>query len=154
MEVRFQNCKPVRVVYVRHVGPYQECGKAWQTLMAQAGKLGLIRPDVLHIGVGHDSPDVTPANELRYDACLTVDDSFQPSGELLVQELAGGEYAIVTHRGSYAGLPDAYRSIFRDWLPTSGRKVRHVPLFEIYLNDPNSTPEADLVTEIHVPLET
>jgi AraC family transcriptional regulator len=153
MEVRFQNCKPMRVVYVRHVGPYQECGKAWQTLMAGAGKLGLIRPGVLHIGVGHDSPDVTPANELRYDACLTVDDQFQATAELSVQELAGGEYAVVTHRGSYAGLPDAYRWIFRDWLPTSGRAVRHVPLFEIYLNDPNSTPEADLVTEIHVPLE-
>jgi AraC family transcriptional regulator len=154
MEVRIQNCKPMRVVYVRHVGPYQECGTAWQTLMAEAGKLGLIKPDVLHIGVGHDSPDVTPANELRYDACLTVDDKFQPSGELSVQELAGGEYAVVTHRGSYAGLPDAYRWIMRDWIPTSGRKVRHVPLFEIYLNDPSRTPEADLITEIYVPLES
>ncbi len=154
MEVRFQNCKPLRVACVRHVGPYQECGKAWQTLMTEAGKRGLIRPGVLHIGVGHDSPDVTPANELRYDACISVDDSFQPSGAIGVQELAGGEYAVATHCGSYAGLPDAYRWIMRDWLPASGRKVRHVPLFEIYMNDPNSTPEADLITEIHVPLES
>ena len=85
MEVRFENCKPLRVACVRHVGPYQECGKAWQTLMAEAGKLDLIRPGVLHIGVGHDSPDVTPASELRYDACITVDDSFQPSGAIGVQ---------------------------------------------------------------------
>jgi len=154
MEVRFQNCKPLRVAYVRHVGPYQECGKAWQTLCAQAGQLGLLTPDALRIGIGHDSPDVTPADQLRYDACLTVDERFQPVGELQVQELAGGEYAIVTHRGGYAGLPDAYRWIFGNWIPSSGRKVRHAPCFEVYTNDPDSTAEENLITELYVPLES
>ena len=60
----------------------------------------------------------------------------------------------MTHCGSYAGLPDAYRWIMRDWLPASGRKKRQLPVYEIYMNDPNSTPEADLITEIHVPLES
>jgi AraC family transcriptional regulator len=154
MEVRFQNCRPLRVAYVRHVGPYQECGKAWQTLCALAGQHGLFTPDALRIGVGYDNPEVTPADRLRYDACLTVNDQFQGAGELQVQEIAGGEYAVVTHRGSYAGLPDAYRWIFREWIPASGRALRHVPCFEVYVNDPTTTAEADLVTEIYIPLES
>ena len=41
----------------------------------------------------------------------------------------------------------------RDWLPTSGEKLRDEPSFEVYLNHPESTPPADLRTEIWVPLE-
>jgi AraC family transcriptional regulator len=153
MNVRFQHCEPQRVVYVRHVGPYQECGKAWQTLMALAGQHGLLAPGALSIGIGHDNPDVTPPDKLRYDACLTVAGNFQAVEGLALQEIPGGEYAVATLRGPYAQLPDAYRWIFRDWLPASGRKLRHAPCYEIYVTDPRTTAEADLVTEIYVPLE-
>ncbi len=154
MEVRFQNCKPLRVAYVRHVGPYMECGKAWKTLVAEAGKQGLFGPNTMQIGIGHDNPEVTPAEKLRYDACLTVGDQVQPGGELQVQELPGGEYAIVMHRGSYAGLPGVYRGIFHEWIPASGRTMRKAPCFEVYLNNPNSTAEENLLTEIYVPVES
>jgi AraC family transcriptional regulator len=154
MEVRFQNCKPLRVVYVRHVGPYMECGKAWKTLVAAAQQNGWFGPNTMQIGIGHDNPEVTPADELRYDACLTVGDQVQPSGEVQVQEIFGDEYAIVTHRGSYAGLPVAYRWIFHEWIPSSGWAIRKTPCFEVYVNNPNSTAEEDLITEIYVPLES
>ena len=154
MEVRFEKRKPLRVAFVRHVGPYQECGSAWEKLCKFAAEHGLLSPETLRIGIGHDSPDITPPEELRYDACLTVDDRFQPTGEIGLQELSGGEYAIVTHRGPYSGLPDAYRWIFREWVPKIGRQLRSGPCFEIYVNDPATTPPEDLLTEIHVPLKS
>ena len=154
MEVRFEKHKPMRVAYVRHVGPYQECGVAWEKLGKFAARQGWSSSHVLRIGIGHGSPDITPPEELRYDACLTVDDQFQPTGEIGVQDVPGGEYAIVTHRGPYSGLPDAYRWILRVWVPESGRELRSGPCFEIYVNDPVSTPPEDLVTEIHVPLKS
>ena len=107
MEVRIEECKPLRVAFVRHVGPYQECGVAWEMLCKFAVGQGLFSPGALRIGIGHDNPEVTPADKLRYDACLTVDDQFQASGGVGVQELPGGAYAVVTHRGPYSGLPDA-----------------------------------------------
>ena len=152
MEVRFETRKPVRVAFVRHIGPYQECGVAWETLCKFAAGQGLFSPDTLRIGIGHDSPEITPADQLRYDACLTVDDQFQPTGEIRIQELPGGEYAVIAHRGPYAGLPDAYRWIFREWLPASRRQLRSGPCFEIYVNDPTTTPPEDLITEIYIPL--
>jgi len=154
MEIRIENRKPQRVAYVRHIGPYQECDKAWRMLEALAGKYGLFKSGVQCLGIGHANPDVTPAEKLRYDACVTVDDQFQPVEGLAVQELPGGEYAVATLRGAYAQLPDAYRWIFYDWLPKSGRKVRQGPCFEIYVTDPRTTPEADSITEICVPLES
>lgn len=154
VEVRFEKRKPVRVAFVRHVGPYQECGAAWEKLLTFAAQHNLFTPETLRIGIGHDNPEVTPADKLRYDACLTVNDQFQPTDEIGVQELPGGEYAIVTHRGPYEGLPDAYRWLFNKWLPTSGRQRRSAPCFEIYVTDPTTTPPQELVTEICLPLES
>jgi AraC family transcriptional regulator len=152
VEVRFEKRKPLRVAYVRHVGPYQECGVAWETLTAFATQHEMFSPETLRIGIGHDNPEVTPPGKLRYDACLTVNEQLQATGEIGVQELPGGEYAVVTLRGPYSGLRGAYRWMFNQWLPTSGRQLRPAPCFEVYVSDPATTPPEDLVTEIYLPL--
>ncbi len=153
VEVEIKNLEPIRVAFVRHMGPYDQCGSAWGTLCGYAGPKGYMRPDTLAIGISYDDPDVTPPEKLRYDACITVGDDFQPAGEVGVQDIAGGDYAVVTHLGPYDGLKETYRKIFREWVPNCGRELRSQPCFEIYRKDPNTTPPEELVTEIYVPLE-
>jgi AraC family transcriptional regulator len=112
-------------------------------------------PDALRIGISHDNPEITPPGKLRYDACLTVDESFAGTGtgEVGVQEIAGGEYAVTTHRGPYSTLEQTYHRLFREWVPGCGRELRSSPVFEIYRNDPSVTPPDALVTDIYIPLE-
>jgi len=152
MEVRFETRKPLRVAFVRHVGPYQECGAAWQTLCRFAAQQGWFSPDILRIGISHDDPEVTEPGHLRYDACLTVDDQFQAVGEVGLQVIPGGHYAVATHRGPLEALEATYRQLFREWVPSSGRELSSAPCFEIYRNDPSTTRPDDLVTEIYIPL--
>lgn len=153
MEVRIEERTPVRVAFVRHVGPYQDCNVAWEKLTKfVAGHPSFFSPDALAIGIGHDNPNVTPAEKLRYDACLPVDDEFQATEDIGVQEIPGGEYAAVTVRGPYSGLAMAYRWLFEEWLPTSGRQLRTAPCFEVYVTDPRTTPQEDAMTEIYLPL--
>ena len=152
MEVRFETRKPVRVAFVRHVGPYRECGAAWEKLCGFAAQKGWFSSDILRIGISHDDPDVTEPDKLRYDACLTVSGEFEATGEIGVQEIPGGAYAIVTHRGPYGTLEETYRRLFREWVPTSGRELLSAPCFEVYHNDPNATRPDDLITDIYVPL--
>jgi len=152
VEVRIENRNPIRVAFVRHIGPYQECGAAWGKLCKFAEEHGLFTPTTLRIGIGHDNPSITPPEELRYDACLTVNDQFQPTCDIGAQEIPGGEYAVLTLRGPYSGLPGAYRWLLEKWLPTSGREKRSVPCFEIYMNDPTTTLPDDVITEIYLPL--
>lgn len=152
MEVRLETRKPVRVAFVRHVGPYRECGVAWAKLCRFAAEQGWFSPGILRIGISHDDPEVTPSDKLRYDACLTVDDQFKATGEIGVQELPGGDYAVVTHRGPYEALEETYRQLFREWVPNSGRGLRSAPCFEVYCNDPETARPEELVTEIHLPL--
>ena len=105
------------------------------------------------LGIGHDDPKVTPADKLRYDCCFTVPDHIQPEGDVGVTILEGGPHAVITHKGPYTQLGQAYDWLYGAWLPTSGREPRDAPPFEVYLNTPQDVAPADLLTEIYLPLE-
>jgi AraC family transcriptional regulator len=153
MEVRIERLSPLRVAFVRHVGPYHEVGQAWEKICAKLGSEGLIGSDSRFIGVCYDDPEVTPPEKIRYDACITVGEDFTPEGEAGVQMLPGGEFAVTTHIGPYEKLNQTYAALFGQWLPSSGRELRSEPSLEFYLNDPESTDPGELLTDIYAPLE-
>jgi AraC family transcriptional regulator len=153
MKIAIKNIPPRLVAFVRHVGPYATCGEAWDRLCSYLGHQGWLSGDTLFIGISHDDPDVTPPDRIRYDACVTVDDTFQPHGDIGVQTIPGGDYAVTTHLGAYDRLSQTYSKLLGQWMPRSGRTLRSAPCFEVYLNDPKSTEPADLITDVYAPLE-
>jgi AraC family transcriptional regulator len=152
-EVRIRTLKPLRVAFVRHLGPYREVGPTFERFCAWAGQRGLFGPDTLVLSVTWDDPEVTPPEKIRCDCCITVGEDFRPEGEVGVQTLEGGDYAVGTHRGPYERIGDLWNWLFGTWLPASGREVRHAPPFEVSLNSPANTPPEELLTDIYVPLE-
>ena len=152
MNVTVKSIAPRRVAFMRHTGPYSEVGATWGKLCRQLGKDGFIGPGAEFIGISHDDPEVTPPAKLRYDACVTVDAGFKPAGEIGVQEVPGGEYAVLTHNGPYERLNQSYYRLLGQWLPRSGRELGASPCFELYLNSPENTAPEDLLTDIHAPL--
>jgi len=153
MEIKIQRLDPIRVAFMRHVGPYSNVGVTWDKFLPYLGKEGLLGGDSQFIGICHDDPAVTPSDKVRYDACVSVHGTFQPIGDIGVQVIPGGDYAVTTHFGPYRKLGDTYAQLLGQWLPRSGRELRSTPCFEIYLNDPQSTDPEDLVTDIYAPLE-
>ena len=142
MDVKIVNENDVRVAFVRHTGPYDQCGAAWSKLCSHLGAAGLLGGGPRFIGLSYDDPEVTPTDKIRYDACVEVDDSFQPEGEIGVQVLPGGEFAMTTHFGPYENLNQTYAALLGQWIPESGRKFKLEPTREVYLNDPESTVPA------------
>jgi len=153
MNVEIKQLKPMRVAFMRHVGPYGEVGKTWEQFLIIMGKDGYLAGNPMMLGIGHDDPAVTPPAKIRYDACLTVGEDFAPSGDIGVQTVAGGEYAMTTHTGSYNELGRTYAEFLGQWLPRSGHELRNAPCFEVYINHPQSTPAEELLTDIYAPLE-
>ena len=153
MDVHIQRLEPLRVAFVRHVGPYHEVGRAWDTLCTQLGAQGLLGAGSVFIGVCHDDPEVTPPEKIRYDACVSVDANCRPEGEIGVQTLEGGEYAVTTHEGPFERLGSTYARLLGQWIPRHGRTLRTAPSLEFYLNDPETTDPEDLLTDIYAPLE-
>ena len=153
VRVEIKNIEKARVAFVRHVGPYDQVGKAWDRLCMFLGKAGYLGSGSRFVGICYDDPDVTAPEKIRYDACVTVDDSFVPEADIAVQIIGGGEYAVTTHFGPYSTLGLTYRKLFRQWLLQSDRELRPQPCMEFYLNDPESTEPADLLTDICLPLK-
>jgi len=152
VDVRIQTIEPMTVAFMRHLGPYDRCGETWGKLLAWAGRRGLLNPQTVTVGIAYDSPEITPADKVRYDACITVDEDFAAEGEIGVQRIAGGEYAVATHQGSYKSTPCTIEMLYR-WLPTSGREPRHEPLLLFYRDHLERISPEKRVTDICLPLQ-
>jgi AraC family transcriptional regulator len=154
MEVRIERLPAQAVAFMRHVGPYAACGQTWQRLCAWAGPKGLLGARTLFLGVCHDDPEVTAPENIRYDACISLERALTPEGEVGVRDILGGEYAVARHKGPLENLKDSYAWLCGHWAPRSGREIKAAPSVEIYRNDPDSTPPEEILVDICVPLES
>jgi AraC family transcriptional regulator len=67
--------------------------------------------------------------------------------------LGGCTCAVLHHRGPYATMGAAYQWLYGQWLVQAGHAALDQPVFEEYLNNPRDTAPADLLTDIHLPLQ-
>ncbi|WP_343717037.1 AraC family transcriptional regulator [Inquilinus sp.] len=151
-EVTYRTLAPIRVAAVRHVGPYMEVGRSFDILMSWARARQLFRPGARSLGLYYDDPGAVAPADLRSDACLEVSEGITGEGEITIRTVAGGPHAVLRHIGPYAELERSYAWLYRTWLPASGAEPAEAPIFEEYLNDPRSTPPAELITDIHLPI--
>ena len=72
-------------------------------------------------------------------------------GELKSKELKSQRYARAVHRGPYKECGATYKALF-EWVKGQGVKLQNQAI-ECYANDPNVVDQADLETEILIPLQ-
>ena len=133
MKVITKKIKPMRVAYLRHVGPYEDTKKTWFDITARLLADKQIRKRSVFIGIGHDNPAVTPAAELRYDACITVDGDYEPKKPVELQTIVGGDYAVAKNC-PVRKIKDAYQYLFGKWLARSSRELRPAPSFIVLVD--------------------
>jgi AraC family transcriptional regulator len=150
VDVQVHTYPALRVAFMRHRGSYADIGHLWQRMQAWATRHGVLGADPVLYGVCPDDPEVTEEALLRFDACVAVGGGFTATDEVGVMDLPGGTYAVGIHRGSYARLGETYLDVIGRWFPTSGYEPAPDAVIEHYLNDPERTPEADLLTEVRV----
>ena len=130
MKVITRKIKPKRAAYLRHVGPYEDTKPTWFDLLARLSADKQIRKSSMFIGIGHDNPSVTPAAELRYDACITVAEDYAPKPPVAVQIIAGGDCAVVENC-PVGKIKDAFQHLYGKWLVRSSRELRPEPGFVV-----------------------
>ncbi|SAL47594.1 AraC family transcriptional regulator [Caballeronia peredens] len=153
VEIRSQGS--FTVAAMEHRGSYMNIGRAFEMLFHWLATRGLVDPKARSLGIYFDDPAAVAEDELRSMACceLFEPDAVKFEAPVTRVEVAGGEFAVLTHVGPYAQLCFAYQWLYGEWLPKSGRETGDAPVFEIYVNDPRETAPADLVTEIWVQLK-
>ena len=152
MDIRIEHLQPVTVAYVRRRGPYQRSAPAaWTALWRWIEEQGLAGSVGQGIGFGHHDPQVTPAQDQVYDACLEIAGGFTPDETVGRQTLPGGRYALLEVKGPYSGIGPGFERL-RRWLPTQDEPSDWRPWIEIYRNSPKDTPEDLLLTDLGVSL--
>jgi AraC family transcriptional regulator len=154
MDVDIQTMPEMRVAATAHRGPYNTISEAFARLGAIAGPAGLLQQAGAEmVAIYHDDPETTPPAELRSDAGIVVPaDASIPKalGEL---RIAAGNYARTTHIGPYTLLGDAWARFMGEWLPKSSHRVGPGMSFEIYRNNPTTTAQSELRTDLYLPID-
>jgi AraC family transcriptional regulator len=153
MNVRIEKFEPIRVAYMRNLGPYSTCGATWDKFNRWMREQKIPWAGKLVIGASWDDPQNTPLEKIRYDCCLEVDEDFQSDEHVKIMEIKGGEYAVYRLIGPYDEIAPAFQRMFREWFPQSGRKSSGDPCLEIYRSDHDKTPPDKLITDLCVPLK-
>jgi len=128
---------------------------AFRKLDAALYKHGLLKKVDYCLGISPDEPSSTDPKKFRYGAGYVLKEAVDllSEGEMQVIVYPAGRYAVFTHKGPYSTLWQTWNAAYRDWLPSSGMRLRELEPFEVYRNDKAHTPPEKLVTEIFVPVE-
>jgi effector-binding domain-containing protein len=132
-------------VFIEKIGPFQNTApQAWQNLHQLVPKISehnkitgftslyKVGPMLYRAGVSLAAEPKNLPESLRYE------------------KFKGGKYSRFVLTGPYSQLPEASRRVFEI---VSEKKIpfRDDYCIENYVNDPNTTPEEQLITEILIP---
>lgn len=156
MKVRIAEIKEHPIAYIRHIGPYHEVGDTYSQLFAWANSKGLLNPLPTIYGFSWDDPTIVPANQLRFDAAISLakDKNLKVEKPVEISKFPAGLWAITRHQGSYEKIGNVFQELMGNWLPTSNNLPDNKrPCLEIYLNSPTNTKETELLTDICIPIQ-
>jgi AraC family transcriptional regulator len=152
-DVTIHDYPALRLAAIAHQGPYHGIGAAFDRLSAWAQSRGLLRADSRFFGRYFDDPKSVAPEQCRSEACMTLaaTDAVDDAVRLVV--VPAFRAAMLRFRGPYAELERPYEWFYGTWLPASGEEPADLPCLEEYPNDPRTTPPAELITDIIMPLK-
>jgi effector-binding domain-containing protein len=130
-------------------------GKAFEVLHHFAGTHGLqfaSPPRAIYTGYDPEGIEFTVAIPIAAAPAADTDES-----EVTVGEVPGGQALRFIHEGPYPKLMETYGQI-TEWMKAQGMLeseadwAKYMPMWEEYMNDPESTPAEELITNIYVPV--
>jgi AraC family transcriptional regulator len=153
LRVEVVSVEPFRLLSVRNVGDYAELDGGFSHLFDLV--LAQVSPEALRgiYGVPHDDPRSTPAGKCRFDCALAVGETGVAISELNELFLGGGDHARARHLGDYDQVPASIDALYAFVMDELGREIHDGPLFIHYLDDPEEVPEAELRSDLYLPID-
>lgn len=128
---RFAYRPPVRVAYLRLVGPYgQADGADWARLSDWLNCHGVT--GTTRFGMGLDDPSLTAPIHCRYDLCAELPESFPCPSGTPHKMIAGGTFAILSYQGLRENSARAWHHLLDVVIPRSSYCLAPGPAFERY----------------------
>ncbi|WP_317932220.1 AraC family transcriptional regulator [Halioxenophilus sp. WMMB6] len=105
-------------------------------------------------GIPNGDPNTMPAEDFRWDVCGTIEADVPDNAfGVTTGFIPGGRCVRVRHLGSLDNLDQTVYPIYREWLPAQGEEPGDFPCFFHYLNFVHEVAEAELMTDVYIPLK-
>ncbi len=153
IEIKISSLEPFKVVAARHLGPHQGLFESYGKFFAFAEKAGWIESFKGIYGIPIDDPRETEEDQCRFDCCFEFGPDVEPDAPYRDESLGGGLFAVLRHIGHYDGLDEKYNYLYGSWLESSGYWLRSAPLYNHYVQDPDSVPPEEWETDIYLPIQ-
>jgi AraC family transcriptional regulator len=152
-EVEIVDFPATRVAAVEYQGPPAQEYSAIGRLVAWRREHGVGPDRGMTIGIHYNDPATTPPEAYRIDICVSFDGPIAPNLHgVVAKEIPAGRCARVRHFGTREYIAEA-EYLYREWLPASGEELRDDPPFFHYVNVGPNVAEADMITDVYLPLE-
>lgn len=130
-------------------------GAAFGALLGFLGRHALTPvapPRVVYTSYGPEGVSFTVAMPVAAPPAAPADEA-----PATVDVLPAAKAYRFTHRGPYQNLMQTYGRITafmqsKGWMQSEADWARYMPMWEEYLNDPDKTPDAELLTFIFLPV--
>jgi AraC family transcriptional regulator len=103
--------------------------------------------------IAYDDPDETAPHAFRFDLCAATDQDMTGHPFMVNKLIPGGRCAVLRHIGSDDALAQTIRSLYTEWLQSSGEQLRDFPLYFQRVRTFPDVPEHEAVTDVFLPLE-
>jgi effector-binding domain-containing protein len=139
------NWPETHYVFVEKIGPFQDTApQAWQSLHQLVPGISEHNKITGYMSLYKVGPKI-----YRAGVSLAAEPAHLPEG-LAYEPFKGGKYSRFVLTGPYSNLPEACGRVFKI-VAERQIKVRGDYFIENYANDPRTTPEEELRTEILIP---
>jgi AraC family transcriptional regulator len=146
------------IVYNTKYGAYEtSAAQAWEELIWKLDsdkRINILTNNEL-FGICHNDPEITPPEQIRYDASISCDkksaQEFEKNG-FSVRVLEGGRFATTTYIGE-ENVNKTWMDLF-SWIVENelSSLCKDVAPFEKYLNWSPNIDDKDLIKEIYIPI--
>lgn len=155
VNVTIINFENTLIAVKEHRGPVAKLNNTVGQFIAWRKETGLSPKESSRtFGIAYDNPDTTEPAQFRFEIAGEVKDKIPENQHgITMKSIPKGRCAVVRHLGSHSRLGESIYPLYQEWLPNSGEELRDFPLYFHYLNLLPNTAEADLVTDIYLPLK-
>lgn len=139
------NWPETHYIFIEKIGPFQNTAPdAWQNLHQLVPRLSEHNRITGYVSLYKVGPKL-----YRAGVSLAAEPQNLPEG-LRYEKFHGGKYSRFVLTGPYSYLPEASGRVF-EIVAEKKIQLRDDYCIENYVNDPRTTPESQLVTEILIP---
>lgn len=149
MKVEEKRIGEAKVAYIPYRGSYDQIPVLMQKVGQWVAERGLEMTGLVY-GTYYNTPEEVAEEDLQYEIGFSFAGEGYQDANVGVKEIPAHTVLAAMHQGPYTEVGPVIHAVV-DYAVSHGFEIVG-PITEVYLNDPNTTSEDELLTEVHLPV--